>query len=155
MRQAEVKRPYNVLTVCQYIAYYCYVKKYELTNLRLQKLLYFIQFFFFLKYDSPCFSNRMEAWDLGPVIPDAYHYYKKYGAKDIPVEQGNTSPLLNKDDQVLIARIIDSLSAYSTFQLVNITHGQAPWRDNYVAYDSHEIKQADLKEFANERRGKS
>lgn len=155
MSTIEEKDSYDVLTICRYIAYYCYRKRYNLTNLRLQKLLYFIQLYFFLCHDEPCFKNRMEAWDLGPVVPDAYQHYKKYGAKEIPVEKGDSTHLLKKEDSILITAIIEALSDIPTFQLVNMTHKQLPWKKNYVPYNSNEIPLSDLKEFADEQGRKS
>ena len=138
---------YDVITVCHYIAYYCHLKGYELTNLRLQKILYFLQLLFLDKIGKPCFNNRMEAWDLGPVVPDAYHHYKKYGAQFIPGERTADIYEIDEDDKKLIAFVVRALSKYSTFQLVDITHEQKPWKDNYVPYDSHEISVDDIKEF--------
>lgn len=140
---------YDVITVCHYIAYYCHLRGYELTNLRLQKILYFLQLLFLDKIGKPCFNNRMEAWDLGPVVPDAYHHYKKYGAQFIPGERTNDIYEIKEDDRKVIAFVVRALSKYSTFQLVDITHEQKPWKDNYVPYDSHEISVDDIKEFVN------
>lgn len=141
---------YDVLTVCRYITRYCYLHNYVLTNLRLQKLLYFIQLLFLITKGQPCFRNRMEAWDLGPVVPDAYHYYKRYGAGIIPGNLGFGHNDMKKEDKALVDLVLDKLSKYSTYQLVQITHEQAPWHDSYVVYDSNEISLDKLRKFADE-----
>lgn len=141
---------YDVLTVCRYITKYCYLHNYVLTNLRLQKILYFIQLLFLITTGQPCFKNRMEAWDLGPVVPDAYHYYKKYGAGKIPGDLESEPDDIESRDRILIDFILEKLSKYSTYQLVQITHEQAPWHDCYVAYNSNEISLKKLKEFVDE-----
>ena len=63
--------------------------------------------------------------------------------------------MLKKEDSILITAIIEALSDIPTFQLVNMTHKQLPWKKNYVPYNSNEIPLSDLKEFADERGRKS
>lgn len=33
---------------------------------------------------APCFKQVIEAWDFGPVVPEAYHKFKQHGSGDIP-----------------------------------------------------------------------
>lgn len=77
---------YHVLDVCRYIINYSNENDYGISNLKLQKILYFVQAFFLISSESknPCFVEKIEAWDLGPVVPEAYHEYKQYGSGDIP-----------------------------------------------------------------------
>lgn len=142
---------YDVITVCHYIAYYCFIKSYELTNIRLQKILYFLQVIFLDMFDNPLFHDKIEAWDLGPTIPKAYDYYrKKYGVQFIPWGVTDDINEIKDDDKKVIAFTISALSRYSTFQLIKITQEQKPWKDNYISYDNHEIPLSSIKEFINE-----
>lgn len=77
---------YKVLDVCRYIINYSNREDYGVSNLKLQKLLYFIQVYFLMNSEDhqPCFSEKIEAWDFGPVVPVAYREYKQYGSTDIP-----------------------------------------------------------------------
>ncbi len=77
---------YNVIDVCRHVINYSNEHDYGVSNLKLQKLLYFIQAYFLTnkKDNTPCFDEKIEAWDFGPVVPEAYHEYKQYGSGDIP-----------------------------------------------------------------------
>lgn len=77
---------YNVLDVSRHIINYSEEKDYGVSNLKLQKLLYFVQAYFMLekKDHTPCFHEKIEAWDFGPVVPEAYQEWAKYGSCDIP-----------------------------------------------------------------------
>ena len=77
---------YNVLDVCRHVINYSNENDYGISNLKLQKVLYFIQAYFVTnkKDHAPCFDEKIEAWDFGPVVPEAYHEYKQYGSGDIP-----------------------------------------------------------------------
>jgi uncharacterized phage-associated protein len=58
-----------------------------ITNLSLQKLLFFIQGFHYLNYDKLLFEEEIEAWNFGPVIPEIYHQFKKFGKNPITEER--------------------------------------------------------------------
>lgn len=149
---------YDVITICHYIAYYCHLKGYgyELTNLRLQKILYFLQLIFLDIFNRPCYNNKIEAWDLGPTVPDAYNHYRKYGAQLIPGDRTMDFNTIKDSDKKLIAFVISALSEYSTFQLIKITQKQKPWVKNYVSYDTMKIPIGDMKKFVEEmHNGKS
>lgn len=53
-----------------------------ITNLSLQKLLFFIQGFHYLNYDKLLFEEEIEACNFGPVIPEIYHQFKKLSKRD-------------------------------------------------------------------------
>ena len=64
---------YKVLDICRHIINYSDEKGYGISNLKLQKVLYFIQAYFvcFTEKKEPCFEENIEAWEFGPVVPVA------------------------------------------------------------------------------------
>lgn len=87
---------YNELDIAKYVIYMSYKQGEYMTNLRLQKILYFLQLVFLDIYNKPCFDGRMEAWDLGPTIPDIYKYYEKYGTQFLPPEKTSKNIAIKK-----------------------------------------------------------
>lgn len=157
---------YDVLDICRYVINYSNDKDYGISNLKLQKILYFIQAYFLIsETGKPCFLDKIEAWDFGPVIPKAYHEYKQYGSGDIPfissyfVFEKNDiwsvkrvkydNDIIQKKDKVSIEQVIDKFSKYSATDLVTLTHMQSPWLDAYVPYQNNEITREAIKEFFN------
>lgn len=152
-----VMEVYDVLDVARYVINYSNECGYGISNLKLQKVLYFIQAYFLTGTDSkePCFSNRIEAWDFGPVVPKAYHEFKQYGSGNIPKidsyivfdseniwnmhREPYSSDVIATDDRKIIAEIVDNFSNYSASDLVDLTHRQAPWRNAYIPYRNREI----------------
>ena len=63
---------YSVLDVAKYVIFYSNEKKYDISNLKLQKILYFIQAEFLVSENEPCFYEEIEAWNFGPVVPEVY-----------------------------------------------------------------------------------
>ena len=66
---------YNALSVAHYIIDFYNRNNRGISNLKLQKVLYFVQAEFLVgTFDHrPCFSDPIEAWDFGPVVPSVYH----------------------------------------------------------------------------------
>lgn len=116
---------YNALDIAKYIINHEHLHKREVTNLRLQKLLYFVQAKNLIESKQPCFDDEIEAWDFGPVVPAVYHTYKIFGSWDIFAE--TTPPRISKSIAGNMDSILDYCKDYPTFQLVEITHKQAPW----------------------------
>lgn len=155
----------NVLDVSRYIINYSNRKNYDITNLRLQKLLYFIQAYYLVSTEKqePCFSERIIAWDFGPVILEAYREFKCYGGGSIPninsyYEHNGIEILFSErmtfDENIIptidkrrIEKVVDYFSKYSTTSLVKITHNQDPWCKTYEKQKNKEITKEAIREY--------
>lgn len=141
-----MRHRYNVLDIAKYVIYYCTKKGYLITNLKLQKILYFIQAAFLVYKDYSCFVEEIEAWDFGPVVPEVYHEYKCFGNSNIFLEDENI-PYINKEDRKLMDDMIDECSDYTAAELVSLTHKQAPWKRAYKKYYNNIISKESIKEY--------
>ena len=54
-----------------------------LTNLKLNKLLYYAQGEYLARTGKPLFDDEIQAWDYGPVVPVIYYKYKRNNANEI------------------------------------------------------------------------
>ena len=153
---------YNVLDVARYIINYGNDNNCNISNLRLQKILYFVQATFYIDKNEPCFNEEIEAWDFGPVIPEVYHEYKRYGRNEIPhieeyidfskgvweaTEMAYNENIIDERDRELINEVIDSSRQYSANELVEITHDQSPWKNAYVRGWNNVISKESIKEY--------
>ena len=143
---------YRVLDVCQYIIEYSNEKEYGISNLKLQKLLYFIQAEFLVETDEKCFPEKIIAWDFGPVVLEAYHKYKIYGSCQIfnPSINDGVCNLFTEDDRKRIKKIVDALADYSSTDLLYIIHHQSPWNHYFIPGMNNEIPVSVLKEYFSE-----
>ena len=100
----------------------------SISNLKVQKLLYYAQGGFLAFYDVPLFPEAIKAWAHGPVVPQVYHEYKHYGAGPIPVERVDLAQYSPQ-----IREVLDEVnSVYGQFtatKLRAMTHEEPPWRD--------------------------
>lgn len=148
---------YDVLDIARYVINYCNDKGYDISNLRLQKLLYFIQAYYLgIKNRLPLFEENFEAWDFGPVVPCVYHEFKSFGGNDIPkikkYFKGVTlvkydGNIISRSDKNNIAHVVDMFKNVSTSKLVSITHGQNPWIDAYNNSVDKTIYKKDIKKY--------
>lgn len=101
-----------------------------ISNLKLQKLLYYAQGFHLALYDETLFPERIQAWDHGPVVPEVYRHFKCYGSEPIPDEHMDPSTL---DDQSkkLIEEVYASYGQFTAWRLRQMTHDEPPWCQTY------------------------
>ncbi len=95
------------------------------TNLKLQKLVYYIQAWYLAINNKPLFQDDFEAWVHGPVIPALYKRLKKYGFNDIT--ENPKKPSLQESIVNHIKEVLSVYSGYSAFQLEQMTHKEEPW----------------------------
>lgn len=122
---------YRALTVAEHVIERCNKNGQSISNLKLQKILYFIQAEFLVRTEKVCFSEKIEAWDFGPVVPVVYHRYKVYGSANIPCFRARSDRKILKRDMDIMDDIIDASAQYSASKLVEITHSQIPWNSAY------------------------
>lgn len=145
---------YSVINVAEHIIMYYNRMNKTISNLKLQKILYFVQAEFLVSKDEPCFEERIEAWDFEPVIPEVYHKYKVFGGASIPhVEKEYVSPF-KPNDQELIEGIVKECAKYSASTLVEITHRQTPWQEVYSPHCIGIITNESIKRFFKENKQK-
>ena len=138
---------YSALLVAKHIIQRCDEKGKTISNLKLQKILYFVQAEFLVDINKPCFREAIEAWDFGPVVPEVYREYKIYGSANIPASKKKSIMPISTNDISRIDGIVDECSEYSASQLVEITHHQKPWINAYVPGKNREITKASIYEF--------
>lgn len=99
----------------------------DLTNLKLQKLLYYIQVGHLKQFKRLAFNNTIEAWKYGPVIPDVYYSYNGYGRDIITIDQPVFS-LESPQLKIITDKIIEDKGQYTGFALMRMTHKEQPWK---------------------------
>lgn len=154
---------YDALTVARYVINYSNCQDYVISNLKLQKILYFIQAYFLIIRDKACFSDAIEAWDFGPVVPSVYQEFKQYGAGNIPAIRQYTegygynaesklfdSKIISRDDKNSVECVVEKFKDYSATDLVKLTHAQDPWKDAYRPYENNIISLESIRNYFNE-----
>ncbi len=108
------------------------------SNLALQKLLYFAHARHLVETKQPLVTGYFEAWQFGPVHPAAYQAFKAAGESPISFRATRRAPLtgkevtLDKPQSTSVSRLIRwvmlSYGKLTPGRLVEISHAKgAPW----------------------------
>ncbi len=111
---------YFAIDLSKYIINKCTSDGHPISNLQLQKILYYIQKEF-LKNDSQAFPDSIEAWQFGPVVPISYYNFCGFGSMPISIKYENVIALSSEDSK-LIDNIIEVKRNLDPWTLVNDTH---------------------------------
>jgi uncharacterized phage-associated protein len=139
----------SVLTVANRLLEIANRKGLTLTPLQLMKLAYMSQGWMLGVTGKRLFSDRIEAWKYGPVIPTLYHRTKQYGSESIldqlPAPMGDR---IDPDAGNLLDAVIDNYGHLSGVALSNLTHrAGSPWSKVWREGRSHiEIKPSVIQE---------
>ena len=102
------------------------------TNLKLQKILYYVQGYFLAKFDRPLFPDEIQAWKFGPVVPNVYYEFSSYGPDTLKGTE-DTSSIMESSctpaEVTLINQVIDQKLKLTARRLVNDTHKETPWKE--------------------------
>jgi uncharacterized phage-associated protein len=101
----------------------------NITNLKLQKLVYYAQGFHLAWYGAPLFDEPIEVWAHGPVVRSLYFKYQPYGANAIPTPEGFDPALLDERTRKLLEEVYEVYGQYSAWGPRNLTHEEPPWKD--------------------------
>jgi uncharacterized phage-associated protein len=130
---------YDVRDVANFILDLADERGAEISNLSLQKLLYFSHGWFYSIYDQPLIKNKFEAWQYGPVQRVIYEQFKPFGSEPIRKKRAKRiDPLtgdlvlrphaIAEDHKAVIRAIWEKYERFTAGQLVNESHTEdGPW----------------------------
>ena len=119
---------YKAVNIARYIINKCTADEHPISNLQLQKILYYVQKEF-LTNDLVAFDDDFEAWQFGPVIPEVYYLYCGFGATAIRMRYVTD---IEKDYANTINPIVEKKRCLDPWFMVEDTHkpGKA-WAEIY------------------------
>lgn len=112
----------------------------QITNLKLQKLLYYAQGCTLALADKPLFEDEIQAWAHGPVVPNIYRKYKSNGSSGIKYEGIFDYDKLDDSTASILEGVYEEFGQFSAWKLRNMTHEETPWietkRNGVISLDS-------------------
>ena len=103
-----------------------------ISNLKLQKLLYYAQGFHLALFDDPLFPEPIEAWNHGPVVPEIYHRYKEFGSNALPQPEDFDSARYSGEVTGFLDEVYNVYGQFSAWKLRQMTHEEPPWKEAYA-----------------------
>ena len=128
---------YKALDVAKYVIEYTNDIEKPISNLKLQKLLYYIQAKF-LVGGKELFEDEIVHWNYGPVVTNVYKELKFYGSNNLKYNtlgsflDFNDYIEIEEVDKLKINKILKLYLDLSASELVTKTHEEDPWKNtNY------------------------
>lgn len=124
--------------VANFVLDFCEAKGRRVTNLSLQKIVYFCHVWSLIRLCRPLVKHQFEAWQFGPVLQYLYREFREFDnhpivgrAKKIDPETGNSAIVkytLDNETEELLSRVVDFYSLLSPADLVQMSHAKGgPW----------------------------
>lgn len=126
---------YTAVNLSRYIVNKCIADGHPISNLQLQKILFYIQKNF-LARGKVAFSDDIEAWQFGPVVASTYYHYCHFGGMPISISE----PVFEVDayDKKLIDHIVETKRELYPWDLVAETHQPGgAWARTYRAGEGY------------------
>ena len=124
----------NAINVAKYFLSKTLETDENITNLKLQKLLYYAQGYHLALFDDALFQEEIVAWTHGPVCPEIYHKFKEYGSDSIPHDNHDDIEDFSKNftsEQLdFLDEVYNVFGQFSAWKLRDMTHEESPWINN-------------------------
>lgn len=130
MDKSKVHRNITAKDIAKYIICLAQINGDTITNLKLQKLLYYAQAWFLVNNNNRrLFPEDIVAWQYGPVVPCVYDEYKIFGRKPIYIECDfeNDFNFICDNIKIYLSEFCEEFLKYSATELVGMTHQEKPW----------------------------
>ena len=140
--------------VADYFLAFCHEHGDVLTNLKLQKVVYYAQAWHIALKTKPLFDDRIEAWVHGPVVPALYRRFKRFGWEPITLQP--RVPAFTNGTEKHLVEVFSAYGQFSAWDLERMTHDEAPWRNARRGLQADdeghsEITLADMRDFYGKR----
>lgn len=117
----------------------------EITPLALQKVLYYVQALYMLKYGNQLFDENCQAWVHGPVYKPVYDFFCDF--KYNPIDDTRFMLIKNRfkeltaQEKEVIELVMNTFGNYNGKVLEKITHKEDPWINARKGYPDDQPSQ--------------
>ncbi|MFW6024951.1 MAG: Panacea domain-containing protein [Candidatus Woesearchaeota archaeon] len=125
----KMGKPYSALDVAKYVINKSAVENCPINNLQLQKILFFLQRKYLVENSRVLFTDEIQAWQFGPVVPEVYYHYCGFGSMAITM---NYEINIDADDASQIDTVVEEKRCKNPWDLVEETHSEGKaWNTVY------------------------
>lgn len=122
---AEQNIPTSAQIVANYLLWLANDTGSFLSNLKLQKLLYYAQGWHLGLGRGRLFRDQMQAWVHGPAVPRIYGRYKEFSFH--PIEEEVQKPNLPRQTEQFLRQLAEVFFPLDAYYLELATHKEPPW----------------------------
>lgn len=125
-------------SIANFVLDFCDAADRKVTNLALQKIVYFCHVWSLIELNRPLIRHKFEAWEYGPVLPYLYREFKNYDRFPIVSRATQIDPVdgrhrivphaFDVETEALLNKIVAFYSRLRASDLVELSHSEGgPW----------------------------
>ena len=129
---------YDGRAIANFVLDFCEAKQRGISNLSLQKIVFFCHAWSLIQLKRPLVKHQFEAWQYGPVLQYLYHEFSAFDresirgrAKSIDPTTGNRQVVeygFDEETRALLEKVVGFYSELSAGELVRLSHAKGgPW----------------------------
>ena len=115
-----------------------------LTQLKLQKLMYYAKGFYYVFEDEKLFDAGIFSQKYGPVVNELVGVLKEYGNGQIKKEFSKENNIKNEKILYVLEFVYKFVAQYSAGKLIDFTHAETPWQQTV---ERRQISEDLIKEY--------
>lgn len=117
---------YRAEDVARFVIDECIEEGNPVSNLKLQKILYFMWIDWFKARGEYLFDNKVEGWHFGPLVPDVYRRYRIFLAD--PIRDTEEHPITSRSDLRLLRKLVRRYNGMALGDLIRESRRDgSPW----------------------------
>ncbi len=98
-----------------------------ISTMKFQKLAYYAQAWHLVWDEEPLFTESIEAWAAGPVVPSLYQKHR--GRYSVDSWEWGDPTQLTETERGTVEEVVGSYGRLNGRQLSHLTHNERPWLD--------------------------
>lgn len=104
-----------------------------ISNLKLQKMMYYLQGFNLAFFEEKLFDDDIVAWQYGPVVPLVYHNFRDFGKGAITIDKEVKEIILqNEEQEDMFFQVLNEYGKFNAIKLMEMTHNELPWKSTEI-----------------------
>jgi|CXWL01.1.fsa_nt_gi uncharacterized phage-associated protein len=108
-----------------------------ITNLKMQKLLYYADAWHLVNFKKQLFAENILAWPLGPVVREVYDAFKRFGSAPIAYKNTNReAEKFTKSQVIFLKEFYGIYIRLTAHELVDMTHNDEPWKQAFAGQEA-------------------
>jgi uncharacterized phage-associated protein len=140
--EANRPMPYDVRSVANLILDFADRANSEVTNITINKIVFFLHAWYLAKTGAPLVTAKIEAWNYGPVFRELYWEFKEFGKEKITARATRRNPMtatkevcaepIADADLEFLRPLLEKYLKLSAAKLVELSHVPGgPWDQVY------------------------
>lgn len=129
---------YDGRAIANFVLDFCDSRSRKVSNLALQKIVYFCHVWSLIELHRPLVRHKFEAWELGPVLPYLHREFRLFDRRPIVARATRIDPVdgskrivrydFDSETEPLLKSIVDFYSRLRAGDLVELSHAEGgPW----------------------------